>query len=107
MERQIFEVYAKVVDANGNYNTMTNYPKTFDSRNSPYNGDIEACLTRAKAEYYDTLGAALKVGTRQLQTVILMTADGRQIMRESYGAIAPIPDPELEGEGEGTGEPEP
>ena len=36
-----------------------------------------------------------------------MTADGRQIMRESYGAIAPIPDPELEGEGEGTGEPEP
>lgn len=107
MQRQIFEVYAKVVDANGNYNTLTNYPKTFDSKNAPYNGDIDACLTRAKAEYYDTLGAMLKVSTRQLQSVMLMTADGRQIMRESYGAIAPIPDPELEGEGEGTEEPEP
>lgn len=94
MIRQIYEVYAKVVDANGAYNTLSGYPKTFDSRS--YSGDLDKTLKRAKAEYLDTLSALLKRDDRQLQTVMLMSADGRQIMRESIGAIAPDPDPEPE-----------
>lgn len=92
MIRQIYEVYAKVVDANGAYNTLSNYPKTFDSR--AYSGDLDKTFKRAKAEYLDTLSALLKRDDRQLQTVMLMTADGKQIMRENIGAIAPDPDPE-------------
>lgn len=51
----------------------------------------------------------LMVTTRQLQTVILQTVDGRQILKLSRGSLAPVertvPDPEpeqtLEEPGEG------
>lgn len=48
MRRAIFEVYAKVVDANGSYNTLSGYPKVFDSRH--YNNDIAKTLQRAQGE---------------------------------------------------------
>ena len=96
MTRTIYEVYAKVVDANGSYNTLTGYPKTFDSRS--YGGDTEKTLRRAKGEFHDTFGAMCKIDTRQLQTVILMTAAGQIIDRETIGKIADDPDPEPEEE---------
>ena len=96
MTRTIYEVYAKVVDANGSYNTLTGYPKTFDSRS--YGGDTEKTLRRAKGEFHDTFGAMCKIDTRQLQTVILMTAAGQIIDRETIGKIADDPDPEPEPE---------
>lgn len=96
MTRVIYEVYAKVVDANGSYNTLTGYPKTFDSRS--YGGDTEKTLKRAKGEFHDTFGAMCKIDTRQLQTVILMTAAGQIIDRETIGKIADDPDPEPEEE---------
>jgi len=58
MIRQIFEVYAKIVDSTGAYNTLSGYPKTFDSRN--YDNDIDKALLRATGEYHDTLGAMCK-----------------------------------------------
>ena len=45
MRREIYEVYAKVVDANGTYNNLSGYPKSFDSRS--YNNDPEKALIRA------------------------------------------------------------
>jgi len=54
MKRQIFEVYAKVVDANGNYNTLSGYPKTFDSRS--YDNDIDKTLLRATGGFATTWG---------------------------------------------------
>ena len=96
MIRTIYEVYAKVVDANGSYNTLTGYPKTFDSRS--YGGDTEKTLQRAKGEFHDTFGAMCKIDTRQLQTVILMTAAGQIIDRQTIGKIADDPDPEPEEE---------
>ena len=96
MTRTIYEVYAKVVDANGSYNTLTGYPKTFDSRS--YGGDTEKTLQRAKGEFHDTFGAMCKIDTRQLQTVILMTAAGQIIDRQTIGKIADDPDPEPEPE---------
>lgn len=98
-ERQIFIVMATVVDANGAYNPLSGYPKSFDSKNAPYNGDVALCLRRATADWHDVIGAMLKRDDRQLQTAVLMTADGRTIGQPFHdGAIAPIvvPDPEPE-----------
>jgi len=64
MMREIFEVYAKVIDANGSYNTLSGYPKTFDSRN--YNDDIEKALRRARGEWHEVLGTMYKRDDRQV-----------------------------------------
>ena len=91
-KRVIYEVYAKIVDANGNYNTLTNYPKAFDSRNN--GNDADKTLLRATGEFHDTVGSMCKNDTRQLQTVILMSADGFVIDCWTHGAIADVPDAE-------------
>ena len=96
MVRNIYEVYAKVVDANGAYNTLSGYPKVFDSRS--YDNSTDKALKRARGEFYDTIGAMCKRDDRQLQTVLLMTASGQVIDRQSLGAIEPDPDPEPEPE---------
>lgn len=83
MARNIFEVYAKVVDANGTYNTLTGYPKVFDSKN--YSDDVDKALKRAKGEFYETIGAMCKRDDRQIQTVILMNAKGFIIDSKSMG----------------------
>lgn len=88
MRREIYEVYAKVVDANCNYNTLSGYPKTFDSRN--YNDDLNKALMRAQAEYHETLGAMYKREDRQLQTVLLLSADGVVLASASIGEIAEV-----------------
>lgn len=85
MPRQIYEVYAKVVDSTGAYNTLSGYPKVFDSRS--YGNDAEKALLRATGEYHDTLGAMCKRDDRQLQTVLLLSADGTVIERQSIGRI--------------------
>ena len=79
----------------GLFSTVSGYPKTYDSQS--YNGDAEAALNAAKAEYYSRLSANY-VGSaaRVMATVTLEQADGRAILRESIGGF-----PELEsGEGE-------
>lgn len=106
MVRNIFEVYAKIIDANGSYNTLSGYPKIFDSRN--YNNDVDKTLQRAKGEFHDTFGAMCKRDDRKMQMVLLMTAIGQIIDREFIGTIPeepdPEPEPEPEPEGEGEGE---
>ena len=96
--RSIFEVYVKVVDANGAYNTLSGYPKVFDSNS--YDDDSDKTLKRAKSEYHNTLSAMLKRDDRQIQTVMLLTAKGRIIMAESIGDFPPDPEPEPEPEPE-------
>ena len=92
MQRVIYEVYAKVVDANGAYNTLTGYPKVFDSRH--YDNDTAKTLRRAIGEFSDTYGAMCKRDDRNLQMVILLTADGRVVDVKHIGAVPPDPDPE-------------
>lgn len=98
MTRVIYEVYAKVVDANGTYNTLTGYPKVFDSKF--YDNDTSKTLQRARGEFYSTISIMCNRDDRQLQTVLLLTADGRTVDRQSIGAIADLPDPEPEVEEE-------
>lgn len=93
MIRKIYEVYAKVADTNGTYNTLNGYPKVFDSKT--YNYDIDKTLARAKAEFYNTLGTMYTRDDRQLQTVILMAADGFIIENKSIGELSELPDPAI------------
>ena len=103
-ERQIFEVHATIVDSTGARNVLTGFPKVYDSKNQQFDNDIAACQQRAEAEAYKTFGDMLLVTTRQVQTVILQTVDGRQILKLSRGALAPVevvvsdPEPEPEPE---------
>lgn len=89
-KRAIYEVYAKVVDANGNYNTLSGYPKAFDSRN--YDNNADRALLRAQAEYHETLGAMYKREDRIIQTAMLLTANGYMIQTESIGTFPDEPD---------------
>ena len=96
--RNIFIVNATQVVTSENhpeglYSVVSGYPKTFDSRSyaapdgNP-NGDSDAALRAAKAEYFSRLSANY-VGSaaRVMATVTLETAQGRTIMSESIGAF--------------------
>ena len=92
MRREIYEVYAKVVDANGAYSTLTGYPMVFDSRT--YDGDIEKAEKRAVGAWHEVLGAMSKRDDRQKQiAMIIRASDGMQMAVEQYGRIADDPDP--------------
>lgn len=85
--RDIFEVYAKVCDANGTWNTLSGYPKAFDSRN--YNNDIEKTRGKALGEYYSALGAMYPRDDRQLQLAMVIDANaGGVIAIEKIGDFA-------------------
>lgn len=90
MKRQIFEVYARVVDSAGSYHILDGYPKTFDSKH--YNNDIDKTLNRARSDAFEN--ASTFTGptgeTRQLQTVTICTADGTLVERYAFGKIADI-----------------
>lgn len=91
MQRAIFEVYAKVVDANGSYNTLTGYPKVFDSRN--YNNDITKTYNRARSEFCTALSGMYTADTRQAQFAMILDAStGNQLDMEYIGELAELPD---------------
>ena len=95
MQRDIFEVYAKVVDANGSYNTLSGYPKVFDSKN--YDNDTEKARNRAYGEYHAALGAMYPRDDRQLQIAMLIHANsGLQIEMARVGEIAELPEQDEE-----------
>lgn len=91
MQREIYEVTAKVIDANGTFNTLTNYPKTFDSRN--YGNDLEKTYNRAKAEYHSVLGTMLSRDDRLEQVaMVIRISDGLQILFERVGKMPEVPE---------------
>lgn len=92
----------------GLFSIIPDYPKTYDSRSynateqNP-NGDTDAALKAAKAEYFSRLSAFYAGSpTRVMATVTLETAQGRTVMQECIGAfpdMTPEPEPE-EGDAE-------
>ena len=93
MVRNIYEVYAKVVDANGAYNTLSGYPQVFDSNS--YDGDIEKAMNRAYGAYHECLGAMYKRDDRQIQiAMILDTNSGIQLEATKIGNFPGTPEPE-------------
>lgn len=91
MQRQIFIVNAYIVDANGTFNTLDGYPKTFDSKN--YSGDIDKAQKRADGDASETWGAMCKRDDRKFQCVTLEAVDGFQLYKKSIGTLKE-PDPE-------------
>lgn len=92
MEREIYKVYAEIVDANGAQNPLQDYPKNFDSKS--YNNDIEKARNRAYGEWHEALGAMHKRDDRQLQAAyIVRLSDGMQIEKGVIGKIAPVAEP--------------
>ena len=90
MARTILEVDAYIVDSNGAFNHVANYPKRFDS--NIYSGDIEGTMKRAKAEYYNTLGEFYgNQANRQIQTVTLTNVRGEIVLRDSIGMFPTEP----------------
>ena len=91
MPREIYEVYAKIVDANGSYSTLSGYPKSFDSKN--YDNDIEKARQRAYGEWHDCLGGMCKRDDRQVQfAMIIRASDGLQIECSRIGSLADVPE---------------
>lgn len=93
MIRQIFIVYANIIDSNGTFSIPTGYPKSFDSKN--YGNDIDRTQRKADADA-STMWASMcnNDAGRQLQTVKLETVDGFQIYKKELGSLAELPDPE-------------
>lgn len=85
MAREIFIVNAHIVDANGTFNILSGYPKTFDSKN--YGDDIVKARRRAEGEFSDCWGAFCKRDDRMIQTVTLSQSDGYQIDRKTNGSF--------------------
>jgi len=89
MKRDIYEVYAKVIDANGTYNTLSGYPKVFDSKN--YDNDLQKTRNRAYAEFHTVLGTMYPREDRQLQIAMLVYANtGLQIEMARVGNMAEL-----------------
>ena len=105
MARNIFTVDAWIVDSTGAYNKLSGYPKNFDSNN--YNGDVENALKRANGDFSEVYGAFCKRDDRQIQTVLLVQANGQVIDRKSMGNfVDPVPqEPEIPEEPTGGDEP--
>lgn len=94
MVREIFEVYAKIVDSTGRYATLDGYPKTFDTRG--YDGDYEKTRQRAYAAWHKVLSDMGNVDSRQVQFAMLIEGStGRQLECSGYGKLPEDPDPEV------------
>lgn len=97
MARQIFIVNAMIVDANGAFHTLDNYPKTFDSNN--YQNDVDKARRRADGEFSECWATMCKRDDRQIQTVMLGTVDGFLLEKKSSGQFpAEEPDDEPDDE---------
>lgn len=94
MQRQIFLVYAHVVDSTGKLSIFDGYPKAYDSQH--YGNDVDKTQNRAMADAHGLLAEMYTKDTRQLQLVRVETADGFELFKQAIGALAPLPDPEPE-----------
>lgn len=91
MARNIFTVNAVIVDANGTFNTLSGYPKNFDSNS--YEGSVAKARKRADGEFSECWGAMCKRDDRQIQTVTLTNVKGELLDHKSMGDF-PEPEPE-------------
>lgn len=92
VQREIYQVIANIVDANGTFNPLTGYPKTFDSRS--YDNDLDKTMQRAYGQWHQALADMSKVDTRELQVAgIIRMSDGVQVEYARFGYLHPLPDP--------------
>ena len=95
MKRQIFEVHKKALGASvGGYVPETSgYPKVFDSHAAAYADNVDAALIAATGAFATAWAEICSTAaTRDMQAVILMTADGFIIDKQVVGEIPELPD---------------
>ena len=86
MAKVILTVNATQVDAQGNFTTVSGFPKRFSSDSYAQAADpIKTAKRRAKAAYFAQLSANYSVDNIPMWTVTIENADGTQIMRETEG----------------------
>ena len=81
----IYIVNAFIVDANGSFNLLSGYPKTF--RSDTYDNDPEKTLRRAEGDFSECWGAMCKRDDRKVQTVTLCDIHGFQLDYKSSGKL--------------------
>ena len=91
MARNIFIVNATQVNAQGQFSTVSGFPKTFDANS--YEGNANTALRRAKAAFHAQCATNYATDGKIMQTVTLAQANGQMIMRDSEGAF---PDDNIE-----------
>lgn len=92
MQRQIFEVQSKAYSTTigGYVSNISGYPKTFDSHS--YNDDIDLTLKKAQGAFAEAWSNACKIDNREIQTILLMTADGVILEKKVLGKLKELPD---------------
>lgn len=86
MEQEIFALYAHIVDANGTFNLLNGYPKSFKS--ASYGDDVEKAQKRAIGEWHEVMGTFAKRDDRQVQTAfVVRVSNGVVIASGSYGEL--------------------
>ena len=88
MAREIYTVNAWIVDANGTKNTLSGYPKDFDSKN--YSNDVKKAFRRAQGDLSEVWGAFCKRDDRMIQTVTLSQSDGLVLDCRSDGKFEEV-----------------
>lgn len=95
MKHAIYLVTAYIVDANGAFNHLDGYPKSFDSKHN--NNDPEKTRLSAMSDYFTVLSNMAKRSDRQLQRANVVNVQTSALEAEySFGAIADLPDAEPE-----------
>ena len=95
MKRQIFEVHKKALGASvgGYVPEASGYPKVFDSHAKAYADNVDAALIAATGAFATAWAEICSTAaTRDMQAVILMTADGFIIDKQVVGEIPELPD---------------
>ena len=85
MARQIYIVDAFVVDENGTFGRLNDYPKQIDSKN--YDGDVDKARRRAEAYFSEVWASMCRRDDRKKQTVALYSMDGMLIERKTTGSL--------------------
>ena len=84
--KDIFVVYAHIVDANGTFNALSGYPKAFKS--DSYDGDIIKARQRAIGDWHEVMGAFAKRDDRKVQAAYVMQmSSGAVIASGMYGTL--------------------
>ncbi len=95
MKRQIFEVHKKALGSSvGGYVPMASgYPKVFDSHATQYADNIEAAKLAATSAFATAWSEICNTASnRDMQVVILMTADGFILDKKVIGGIPELPE---------------
>lgn len=81
--RNIFMVYAQIVDSNGTHAMLDGYPKKYDSKS--YDDDVDKARKRADGGAAEAWAAMCKNDQRLIQTVTLEDVHGNILDRKTMG----------------------